>query len=293
MDEMELERAEAPLADVPARRLLREVVRPMPPTIATAIAIAQSRMKRVAHDGKNAHHGYRYTSAEAIIEAAIEPMAAAGLGLVQCGWEDLPPERQTWFDVNDKGEQMRHDVSGPARLMIRYILVHQQSGESWELPAVTMPVLPEKGRPVDKAEATALTYSLGYVLRGLLKIPRTDDGDDLDQRDDRSAQQRPPAGQQRPPQRAQQRKEPAKVEEPPPDVDELLGDIRGARTEQELRAAWGKAYLLKKTLPAAVFGELERAKERSKARLAGEDPGDQPEPDGSHEEELGYTSGDA
>lgn len=162
----------------------------MPPEIATAIAKAQGAMRRVAHDNRNSHHGYRYTSAEAVIEASIGPMSQAGLALVQCGWEPLAPAVDVWHDVNDKGEPTEAKVSGPARLRIRYVLV-SESGHSWEMPAVTMPVLPEKGRPIDKAEATALTYSLGYTLRGLLKIPRTDDGDDLDQRDDATAKRGP------------------------------------------------------------------------------------------------------
>jgi lysozyme len=41
-------------------------------------------------------------------------------------------------------------------------------------------------RPLDKAVATAMTYNLGYFLRGLLLLPRVEEGTDVDQRDDRT-----------------------------------------------------------------------------------------------------------
>ncbi len=159
------------------------------------------------------------------------------------------------------------------------------------MPSVQMPVLPEKGRPVDKAEATALTYSLGYVLRGLLKIPRTADADDLDQRDDRGRDPTP-----RPPARAQQQRKPEPAPKADPnaevDIDDVARSLRDARDERELKVAWGRAVLLKKQVSPQVFAELTKAKDRSKARLLEADPPDQPDPDGSHEEELGFTPGD-
>mgnify|MGYP000246290882 CR=1 FL=1 len=241
----------------------------MPPAIAKAIAIAQGLMQRVGHDGKNLHHWYRYTSAEAVIEASIEPMAKAGLGLVQCGWEPLPPRCDTWFDVSDKGEQLEQRVSGPARIEIRYMLVHE-SGVAWWMPPVTMPVLPEKGRPMDKAEATALTYSLGYVLRGLLKIPRTDDADDLDQRDDRGRDDRP-ARQQQQQTRARQ---PERTPEPAPttpanlavNMAEVEKLIDAAETEKDLKVAWGRVLLLKRSVSREDFEQHAEGFERLSAK---------------------------
>ena len=137
----------------------------MPAAIATGLAKAQARVNRVGKDGTNAFHKYKYTSAEALIEAAVDLMGEQGIALVQCGWDRI---------------QRPED---PARISVRYILTHA-SGESWEMPPSSTPVIPEKGRPWDKAEAAALTYSLGYTLRGLLKIPRADADDDVDQRND-------------------------------------------------------------------------------------------------------------
>jgi hypothetical protein len=138
----------------------------IPASIATALAKAQAKVTRVGKDGTNTFHRYRYTSAEMIIESAIGVMGSEGLALAQYGW-----------DVTAAVGEM------PARIVVRYALTHV-SGESWEMPPSSTPVIPEKGRPWDKAEAAALTYSLGYTLRGLLKIPRADPDDDVDQRDD-------------------------------------------------------------------------------------------------------------
>jgi hypothetical protein len=50
--------------------------------------------------------------------------------------------------------------------------------------ATKWPFAEEKGRPLDKALAGALTSSLGYWLRSLLLVPRDDE--EMDKRDDRA-----------------------------------------------------------------------------------------------------------
>jgi hypothetical protein len=52
------------------------------------------------------------------------------------------------------------------------------------------PIIPEKGRPWDKAHAGALTSSLAYFLRDLLLMPRVEEGTDMDSGErDRKRQQ--------------------------------------------------------------------------------------------------------
>jgi hypothetical protein len=155
----------------------------IPAKVAIALVKAQRVVKRVGHDAANSHHGYRYTSAEAVIDNATAWLDQAGLALVQYGWHRVAPAAEEWMFIDGTGKTVAAEESAPARLTIFYALCHD-SGEVWEMPPVSIPVLPEKGRPLDKAEATALTYSLGYVLRGLLKIPRSDDGTDVNQRPD-------------------------------------------------------------------------------------------------------------
>jgi hypothetical protein len=62
----------------------------------------------------------------------------------------------------------------PANVVALYMLVHS-SGDSWMLEPVTVPAIPDKGRPLDKAVAGALTYSAGYTSLGLLQIERVDE----------------------------------------------------------------------------------------------------------------------
>ncbi len=97
---------------------------------------------------------------------------AAGLALVTLGFSY---------------EKLEADEFG--RVCVTYRLVHV-SGEHLDFNASTA-VIPEKGRPQDKAEATALTYNLGYFLRGLLLLPREEEGAAVDARDDRKHEPTP------------------------------------------------------------------------------------------------------
>lgn len=188
--------AEQPEAEEAARRSMRarhfeDAPRRegIPAKVAIALVKAQRLVKRVQHDQGNTHHNYRYTSAEALLEAATEWFGQAGLAFVQYGWRREAPRAEEWLFASAENKTVSIEESAPARLVILYALIHE-SGEVWEMPPTSIPVLPEKGRPLDKAEATALTYSLGYTLRGLLKIPRSDDGTDANQRADDDGEDR-------------------------------------------------------------------------------------------------------
>ena len=204
----------------------------MPAEIAKALVIAQAKMRRVGHDSSNEHHRYKYTSAEAILEAVRGPMEEAGLALLQLGWD-------------------AYQADGVSRLRVRYLLTHS-SGASWEVPSSTIPVLPDKGRPWDKAEATALTYSLGYTLRGLLRIPRWGTDDDVDQRDDR-------------PDPAAEAAEAAAVSSAVRDVISALND---AATQAQAQNAWARAKTMWHKATAEQHQALTAAKDQAKARLA-------------------------
>lgn len=126
-----------------------------------ALIKAQSIAGSVEKTSKNDFHKYRYASAEAIIVEARAALVEAGLALVCVGW---------WHKED--------------RLLVEYELLHE-SGETKSFNC-SSPIVVEKGRPQDKAEAAALTYNLGYFLRGLLLLPRVDERDEVDQRDDRN-----------------------------------------------------------------------------------------------------------
>lgn len=133
-----------------------------PGTLASAIVLAQQAVKSVEKTSKNEFHKYKYAGTEAVLEEARAALSSAGLGVVPLGWSA------------NEGRTVLH---------VTYRLLHV-SGESMDFPCET-PIIPDKGRPQDKAEATALTYSLGYFLRGLLLIPRVDEEHEVDRRDDR------------------------------------------------------------------------------------------------------------
>lgn len=159
--------------------------------IATALVKAQGIAKGVEKDARNDFHKYKYASAESMVEEGRQALTAAGLALLTLGWEPM-------------------DASGRApRVKVRYLLVHGESGESMTLES-SSPVIPEKGRPEDKAEFGALTENLGYFLRGLLLIPRVDEETTVSGRDDRTYQP-PPKAAVPPPQR-----QPAPVTPPAP-----------------------------------------------------------------------------
>ena len=129
--------------------------------LAAALNQAQGAAGAVSKGSRNDYHRYRYASAEALIEEGRSALHGAGLALV--------PGRQ----AVDLGTG-----DGMAVLKRTYTLIHSGGG------SLTMsqewPIIPEKGRPMDKAVASAVTASLGYFLRDLLLMPRVDPADDLD-----------------------------------------------------------------------------------------------------------------
>lgn len=145
----------------------------IPATICKALVAAQRAAKAVTKDATNTWHNYKYASAEALIEEARGALGEAGLALVTVGWEWHPytPPEAGFAEGEPTG-----------RMVVHYALVHE-GGEQLETQCST-PVIPERGRPDDKAEATSLTYNLGYYLRALLLLPRVNAAEDVDQRND-------------------------------------------------------------------------------------------------------------
>lgn len=140
-----------------------------------ALSRAIGRASAVGKDAENSFHRYKYASAEGLIAEAREALAIEELAVFSSSWQVVDREREAasalgyFADVN-----------------VVYTVAHA-SGASMICTAST-PVISEKGRPEDKAVATALTYNLGYFLRGLLLLPRVDAEHDADQRDDRDYQ---------------------------------------------------------------------------------------------------------
>lgn len=138
------------------------------PDLAKALAAARDRCKAAAKDGRNAHHNYAYATADEVIATASAALAGSELGLIPTHQELL---------VLGSGTLAFYALN-------RTVLLAHSSGEFVALEVRGWPVLPERGRPLDKAFSIALTTSLSYLLRDLLQMPRGTQ-DDAAAQDDR------------------------------------------------------------------------------------------------------------
>jgi len=132
-------------------------------TLASALLAAQKALPSVGKDAKNSFHHYSYVSAEAMIGACRDALHGAGLTVRRAGWK---------YDGSPEGGIVNST----------FVLTHGPTGESVS-DEIAWICVPEKGRPIDKAMAGALTSSLGYYLRDLLLVPREDESE-MDRRDD-------------------------------------------------------------------------------------------------------------
>jgi len=139
------------------------------------LVAAQRAGRTVAKDGKNAHHGYKYATSEDVIEEARGALSAGELAL----FAEASSLREI---IPASGEGSAYE---PPLYVVDsvYVLAHA-SGGTHRITSSTF-VMPEKGRPFDKALAAARTYDLAYTLRSLLLLPRGE-ADHPDQRDDRA-----------------------------------------------------------------------------------------------------------
>lgn len=154
---------------------------PLSPTQnATALLLqslveAQRIARGVEKTQVNPFHRYNYAGTESIILEAKDAMAQTGLALI--------PRGARVFSIGTRLEPSS-DPKAPREvpqlfLAKRWSLVHQGGGVL-ELEEQVWPVVPEKGRPLDKAVAAADTASLGYLLRNVLMLARVEEGTDLD-----------------------------------------------------------------------------------------------------------------
>jgi hypothetical protein len=135
-------------------------------SLAAGLRSAQRAAASVTKDARNSHHGYRYASAEAILAEVKEPLAAHGLALMP-----------TAFRVEAPSDPLR--AAGVAAMLHSKWVLEHVCGETREIECDWF-VVPDRGRPIDKALAAARTASLSYLLRDVLQLPRVEEGTGLD-----------------------------------------------------------------------------------------------------------------
>ena len=131
-------------------------------SLSDGLLVAQGAISGVSKDARNTFHKYAYTSAEGMIGACRDALQRGGVVARRTGWEI---------------------VGDGLYVQSRLLVCHGWTGESAE-SVVVWPIVVEKGRPVDKAVASALTTSLSYWLRDLLCLPREDETGHMDGRND-------------------------------------------------------------------------------------------------------------
>jgi hypothetical protein len=125
-------------------------------TLATALAAAQASADRIDKDSRNDFARFDYTSAESMMAMWTVIGEAHGLSLYPAA-------------LNIEGGVLR----------TCWILEHAESEGTREI-RMDWPIVEAKGKPMDKAVASARTSSLGYLIRDLLIAPRVHPTDDMD-----------------------------------------------------------------------------------------------------------------
>lgn len=131
--------------------------------IADKLLNAQRSVQAVAKDATNQFHKYDYVSSEAMIADCRRALHDAGLSIA-CVCRKIAADGD------------RETLTSTFRLF--------DDKDTVDL-SIDFPIVPDKGRPRDKAAAGAMTMSLSYFLRDLLLVPRKDEAD-INARDDRN-----------------------------------------------------------------------------------------------------------
>jgi len=151
----------------------------MPAKIAMGLVKATRAAHAVEKKGtvKTTSYSYKFAGADALMSEAREALAEGGLAIVLT----------RWWPAIEKSEGVGEDGKAwsafDRTIFAEFLLVHEE-GDSHALGPYQMPVLEERGRGLDKADASALTYATGYVMRGVLNLPRVEPGSQVDERDD-------------------------------------------------------------------------------------------------------------
>lgn len=142
-------------------------------TIAKALLNAQMQLTEVGKDSTNEFHRFDYVSADAMVEACRKVLHANGLVARRKGWSYATTPESVHLVNSKTGEEMDVPI---VEVTSVFVITLAETGES-ETDSLPWKAIPEKGRPLDKAIAGALTTCLSYWLLGMLQVPRKDENE--------------------------------------------------------------------------------------------------------------------
>jgi hypothetical protein len=135
-----------------------------PRNVYDGLVRAQAAVQFAAKDARNEFHKYNYASAESMISACRAALSSAG----------IVARRRSWR-ISEDG----------LFVLSTFEVALGATGDTLTDADVPWAIIAEKGRPLDKALAGALTTSLSYWLRDLLLLPREEEAD-MDRRNDKA-----------------------------------------------------------------------------------------------------------
>lgn len=146
------------------------------PDLFAALAKAQAAVETVGKDGKNRDKHYSYATADSMIRGARAARAGSGLSLLT-SW--------TYVELDPPEDTSSGQWPG-AVVTLHYVLAHEGGGVV--TGQLSMHAICSRGRPIDKAVASAATYAEGFVERNLMRLDRQEESkDDVERRGDEEA----------------------------------------------------------------------------------------------------------
>lgn len=160
----------------------------IPKSIAIGLVKAQAYARGVEKNGQNKQGGgYTYATSEDMIAEGRKSLLEGGkIAFAVTGWLFEAIELRE-AKTREKGGETKALAQAIGRIKVKYLLVSLEDGGAFE-GETSAPIVPEWGRPDDKAEYGALTQCHAYTLRGILNLPRGLSGEvNMDVRDDERA----------------------------------------------------------------------------------------------------------
>ena len=143
---------------------------PITKSLDLALFDAQGNIKGLTRDGRNEHHRYDYVTAENAIKACRDALESKRLR-----WELVISETRRSVTSTETATEKQRSVPGAvAERVCVFRVGHIDTGE-YRMYLQSVPIVPENGRPPDKASAAAETMGWKYCARGILALPWQDE----------------------------------------------------------------------------------------------------------------------